>query len=37
MAFAKGRTNGDVSGVIPTFNGMYIVRRDSSKIGGDDR
>ncbi len=35
--FAKGRTNGDVSGVIPTFNGMYIVRRDSSKIGGDDR
>lgn len=35
--FAKGRTNGDISGVIPTFNGMYIVRRDSSKIGGDDR
>lgn len=35
--FAKGRANGDVSGVIPTFNGMYIIRRDSSKIGGDDR
>jgi peptidyl-prolyl cis-trans isomerase SurA len=35
--FAKGRTNSEMSGVIPTFNGMYIVRRDSSKIGGDDR
>lgn len=35
--FAKNRANGDISDVIPTFNGMYIVRRDSSKIGGDDR
>lgn len=35
--FAKGRANGDISGVIPTVNGMYVVRRDSSKIGGDDR
>ncbi|MCS6807952.1 MAG: peptidylprolyl isomerase [Bacteroidota bacterium] len=35
--FAPDRKNGDMSHVISTFNGMYIVRRDSSKIGGDDR
>ncbi|MCU0424831.1 MAG: peptidylprolyl isomerase [Candidatus Kapabacteria bacterium] len=35
--FAANRKNGDMSEVIPTFNGMYIVRRDTSKIGGDDR
>jgi peptidyl-prolyl cis-trans isomerase SurA len=35
--FAKERKNGDMSGVIATPAGMYIVRRDSSQIGGDDR
>ncbi len=35
--FAKSRKDGDRSGVISTANGMYLVQRDSSKIGGDER
>ena len=35
--FAKERANGDMSGVLATPAGMFIVRRDSSQIGGDDR
>jgi peptidyl-prolyl cis-trans isomerase SurA len=35
--FDAKRKNGDVSEPIPTYAGSYIMRRDSSKIGGDDR